>query len=212
MAIQSSFKNMTLCLFSVCLICSALLAVVYAVTAEPIEAAAQAKTNNSIAAVVPSFDGTPEKAEIEVGGKKYNYYAVSKDGHPVGYAIESSAVGFSGPVVIMVGITADGVIYNTSVLSQSETPGLGAKCVEPDFADQFKNLDPAVKVLKVEKDGGDIEAITASTITSRAYCAAVETAMNVYRSIVAKPDAAAVPEAATAQEASPASPEGESNQ
>ena len=184
MAIQSSFKNMVLCLFSVCLICSALLAVVYAVTKEPIEIATQNKTTNSIAAVVPAFDGVPVKDSITVSDKQYMYYVVSKDGKPVGYAIESSAVGFSGPVNVMVGMTAEGVVYNTKVLSQSETPGLGAKCVKPQFAYQFKEFDPAVKTLKVEKDGGDITAITASTITSRAFCVAVQTAVDVYKAIV----------------------------
>ena len=83
------------------------------------------------------------------------------------------------------GITADRIIYNTTVISQAETPGLGAKCVEPAFADQFRDFNPAEKSLTVKKDGGDIDAITASTITSRAYSKAVETAVTVYDAIVA---------------------------
>ena len=185
MAVKSSFKNMTLCLFSVCLVSSALLAAVYAVTKEPIEVANQAKTNNAIAQVVPEFEGDPVPGIIEVGGKEYSYYAVSKAGQPVGYAITSSSTGYGGALVLMVGMTADRVVYNTTVLSQSETPGLGAKCVEPDFADQFKSFNPAEKKLSVKKDGGDIDAITASTITSRAYAKAVETAIAVYDAITA---------------------------
>ncbi len=185
MAVQSSFKNMTLCLFAVCIVSSALLAAVYAVTKEPIEAANQAKTNNAIAQVVPEFEGNPVPGTIEVGGKEYSYYTVSKAGRPVGYAITSSSVGYGGPVVLMVGITADRIIYNTTVISQAETPGLGAKCVEPAFADQFRDFNPAEKSLTVKKDGGDIDAITASTITSRAYSKAVETAVTVYDAIVA---------------------------
>ena len=185
MAVKSSFKNMTLCLFSVCLVSSALLAAVYAVTKEPIEVANQAKTNNAIAQVVPEFEGDPVPGTIEVGGKEYSYYAVSKAGQPVGYAITSSSTGYGGALVLMVGMTADRVVYNTTVLSQSETPGLGAKCVEPDFADQFKSFNPAEKKLSVKKDVGDIDAITASTITSRAYAKAVETAIAVYDAITA---------------------------
>ena len=185
MAVKSSFKNMTLCLFSVCLVSSALLAAVYAVTKEPIEVANQAKTNNAIAQVVPEFEGDPVPGTIEVGGKEYSYYAASKAGQPVGYAITSSSTGYGGALVLMVGMTADRVVYNTTVLSQSETPGLGAKCVEPDFADQFKSFNPAEKKLSVKKDGGDIDAITASTITSRAYAKAVETAIAVYDAITA---------------------------
>ena len=180
MAVQSSFKNMTLCLFAVCIVSSALLAAVYAVTKEPIEAANHAKTINAIAQVVPEFDGEPVADTVEVAGKKYPFYAVSKEGKPVGYAITSSSVGYGGPITLMVGITADRIIYNTTVLSQSETPGLGAKCVEPEFADQFKSFDPVQKKLSVKKDGGDIDAITASTITSRAFCDAVTTAYKVF--------------------------------
>ena len=190
MAVQSSFKNMTLCLFAVCIVSSALLAAVYAVTKDPIDAANMARTNNAIAQVVPEFEGTPVADTIEVGGKKYPYYTVSKAGQPVGYAITSSSVGYGGPVTLMVGITSDRVIYNTTVISQSETPGLGAKCVEPAFADQFKSLNPAEQKLSVKKDGGDIDAITASTITSRAYTNAVATAVAVYDAIVSGSDAA----------------------
>ncbi len=192
MAVQSSFKNMVLSLMVICFVSSALLAVVYVVTKAPIEAASAAKTNNAIAQVVPEFDGTPEKARIGVAGTDYIYYKVSKGGSVVGYAVMASATGFGGPVSLMVGITADGVIYNTSVLSQSETPGLGAKCTDPAFADQFRNFNPAEKVLKVKKDGGDIDAITASTITSRAYANAVQTAVDVFKAITSgeQPDAA----------------------
>ena len=183
MAVKSSFKNMTLCLFAVCLVSSALLAAVYAVTKEPIEIAEQAKTNNAIAQVVPEFDGEPVADTVEVAGKKYPFYAVSKEGKPVGYAITSSSVGYGGPITLMVGITSDRIIYNTTVLSQAETPGLGAKCVEPEFRDQFKDFDPAVKKLSVTKDGGDVNAITASTITSRAFCNALDSAVKAFNAI-----------------------------
>ena len=96
------------------------------------------------------------------------YYVSSSAGTPAAYAIKSSTVGFSGPLTLMVGITADGKIYNTSVLSHSETPGLGAKCATDEpFMMQFEGFDPAEKILAVKKDGGDLDAITASTITSR---------------------------------------------
>ena len=75
-------------------------------------------------------------------------------------------------------------MYNTVVLSHSETPGLGAKCqTDAAFIDQFKGWDPAQKTLLVTKDGGDVDAITASTITSRAYALAVSNALDVYHAI-----------------------------
>ena len=183
MAIQSSFKNMVLCLFVICIVCSALLAVVYAVTAAPIQAAAEAKTNAAIAQVVPPFEGTPASDVISVDGTEYQYYTVSDGSGVAGYAIISSGSGFSGAVQVMVGFYPDGKIYNTAVLSQAETPGLGAKCVEPEFRDQFKDFDPAVKKLSVTKDGGDVNAITASTITSRAFCDALNGAVRAFNAI-----------------------------
>jgi electron transport complex protein RnfG len=77
----------------------------------------------------------------------------------------------------------NGNIWNTKVLSQSETPGLGAKCVEPSFADQFKGFSPSEKKLAVKKDGGDVDAITASTITSRAYADGLALAAQVFQTI-----------------------------
>ena len=183
MALQSTLKNMVLSLGIICLASSAILAGVYALTKEPIEAAAAAKTNNAIRQVLPEFDGEPEMASIEAGGQSYDYYVVNRGGEVAGYAITAYASGFGGPVTLMVGVTPEGIVYRTSVLSQSETPGLGAKCSEPEFAAHFENLDPAKTKLAVKKDGGDIDAITASTITSRAYIQAVNNALAIFRSI-----------------------------
>ena len=73
------------------------------------------------------------------------------------------------------------------MLSQAETPGLGAKCTEAAFADQFRQFNPSEKKLGVKKDGGDVDAITASTITSRAYTNGLATAVNVFNAIVGTP-------------------------
>jgi electron transport complex protein RnfG len=69
------------------------------------------------------------------------------------------------------------------VLSQAETPGLGAKCVDASFSDQFKGFNPYEKKLSVKKDGGDVDAITASTITSRAYADGLALASKVFETI-----------------------------
>ena len=98
-----------------------------------------------------------------------------------------SPVGFGGPIAIKVGFDANGVIWNTKVLSQAETPGLGAKCVEPSFSDQFKGFDPSQKKLSVKKDGGDVDAITASTITSRAYADGLALAVKVFQALAQTP-------------------------
>ena len=189
MAVQSSFKNMTICLLAICLVCSALLAGVYALTAEPIAAAAAAKNEAAIKEVLPeSAVAIEEERTIEVDGVSYAYnLAYDAQGNTVGCAINVTPLGFGGPIVIKVGLDASGIIWNTKVLSQAETPGLGAKCTEASFADQFRQFNPAEKSLKVKKDGGDVDAITASTITSRAYADGLATAVKVFAAIVATP-------------------------
>lgn len=177
MAAESNLKNMALSLTVVCLVCSALLGGVYAVTAEPIRKAEEAKVAASIARVLPGFSEQPSLEKVSVDGIDYTYYRVPG----TGYAVISTVGGFGGPLSLMVGISEDGLIMNTVVLSHSETPGLGAKCTtDESFIDQFKGWDPAAKRLEVRKDGGEVDAITASTITSRAYAKAVSNAVAVY--------------------------------
>ena len=189
MAVQSSFKNMTLCLLAICLVCSGLLAGVYALTAEPIAAAAAAKNEAAIKEVLPETAVTiEEERTVDFEGASYAYnLAYDEQGNTVGCAINVAPVGFGGPIVIKVGFDVNGVICNTKVLSQAETPGLGAKCVEPAFSEQFKGFDPAQKRLSVKKDGGDVDAITASTITSRAYADGLATASKVFQTIAQTP-------------------------
>lgn len=183
MAKESTFINMSVTLFAVCLIASAVLGGVYAVTKEPIAAAQLAKINGAIGGVVPAFDNAPsdEKFVVEVNGKKSVVYPAKNGGEIVGYAIEAStSTGFGGNITLMVGFTPDGAIVKTSVISHAETPGLGAKITESGshFVTQFEGKNPADPNFKlcVKKDGGSVDAITASTITSRAFCDAVKTA------------------------------------
>ena len=184
MAAKSNLKNMAMCLTLVCLICSAVLALVYAVTAAPIKAAEQKALVESINQVLPDGGELSDVRTAEFGGQKYEYYVSTASGAPAAYAVKSTTVGFGGPLSLRVGVLPDGTVYNTSVLSHTETPGLGAKCnTDAKFMEQWKGLG-ADKVIKVTKDGGDIDAITASTITSRAYSLAVSNAVAFVKSIV----------------------------
>ena len=185
MAVKSSFKNMTFCLLAICLVCSALLAGVYALTKEPIDAAAKAKNEAAIMEVLPeTAKAIEEERTVEFEGASYTYnLAYDELGNTVGCAINVAPVGFGGPIAIKVGFDVNGVIWNTKVLSQAETPGLGAKCVEPAFSAQFKGFNPSEKKLSVKKDGGDVDAITASTITSRAYIDVLKYAYNAFLNI-----------------------------
>ena len=174
MAAKSNLTNMVLVLGLTCLLCSAVLGGAYVLTKEPIEKAAAEKTNRAIAQVLPHF------TDVEYN-EEGHYFKATDGGNLVGYAIETTTIGFGGPLSLIVGVTPDGVVYNTSVLSHSETPGLGAKCTtDAKFTDQWRGFDPSIKKLSVTKDGGDVDAITASTITSRAYTLAVENALKVF--------------------------------
>lgn len=180
MAVKSNLTNMVLVLGLTCLFCSAILGGAYVLTKEPIEAAAVQKTNNAIAQVLPHFETT----EYD---KDQNYFTAFDGENVVGYAIVSSTVGFGGALTLMVGVTPDGVVYNTSVLDHSETPGLGAKCTsDQKFMDQWRGFDASIKKLSVTKDGGDVDAITASTITSRAYTQAVANALDTFSVILSE--------------------------
>lgn len=188
MAAKSTFGNMVLALGVICLVCSALLGTVYAVTKAPIEAAELQKVNAAIAAVTPEFDNVPSEDVRKVDGGEI--YTATMAGEAVGYAIKVSTGGFGGPLTVMVGFTPDGTVYNTSVVSHSETPGLGAKIVDETCAprEQVKGKNPEVNNLTVNKDGGMIDAITASTITSRAFLKAVNAAYEVFKNNVKTED------------------------
>ena len=177
---------MALALTGFSVVAGALLGWVNDVTAEPI-AQANAKTlSDAIAVVVPGFDNNPAEAPetVEVNGATYKIYKATKDGQPIGAAVESSANGFGGTLTVLVGFDNDGNIIDYSLLSHAETPGLGSKA-----ADWFKKgakgditgKNPGEAPLTVSKDGGQIDAITASTITSRAFLLAVNNAYAAYK-------------------------------
>lgn len=189
---------MVICLTAICLVCSGLLAGVYALTKDPIDAASKAKNEAAIKAVLPdNAVSIEEERTIEYNGAEYAYnLAYDADGNTVGCAINvtdknAASQSFGGGLSLKVGFDADGRIINTKVLAHAETPGLGAKCTEPAFADQFKGWNPAEKKLAVKKDGGDVDAITASTITSRAYSATLQLAADIYNALAQTPAPAA---------------------
>lgn len=178
--IESSFKNMTLSLTLISLVASACLAFVYQVTKGPIEASVLNKKITAIKTVIPDFNNNPDSEMFRLptgDGDSLDIYPAKKDGNLIGYAVNTySTSGFSGNISLMAGFRTDGTIINISVLEQKETPGLGTKIDEPQFKDQFSGKNPADFDLKVKKDGGQVDAITAATISSRAFCDALQRA------------------------------------
>jgi electron transport complex protein RnfG len=179
---ESTFKNMVLSLTLISLGASACLGYVYQVTKMPIEISVLNKKLTAIKLVVPEFNNDPnnEMYKLPTGdGDSLEVYPAKKDSVVVGYAINTyTKNGFSGNVFLMAGFKVDGTIFNITVLDQKETPGLGTKMTEPEFKDQFNDKNPSDFSLKVKKDGGQVDAITAATISSRAFCDAVQRAYN----------------------------------
>ncbi|MBQ9475759.1 MAG: RnfABCDGE type electron transport complex subunit G [Bacteroidales bacterium] len=192
MAAKSTLLNMTLCLTVVCLLCSALLGVVYSMTAEPVKQAERQNLLSSLKQVLPEGSDISDKAlSLDKDGVTYEYYTAKSPKYSEVVAVKSTVSGFGGPLTVLVGI-CDGTVYNTRVLSHSETPGLGAKCEEAGsaFILQFKGLDPSKKKVGLKADGGDLDAITASTITSRAYTKAVANALGLFAQNIDAPSGA----------------------
>jgi electron transport complex protein RnfG len=180
--IKSTFRNMVLSLTFISLAASACLGFVYEFTKEPIEVSNLNKKLDAIKQVVPEFNNNPDQDmyKLPTGeGDSLDVYPAKKDDAVVGYAVNTyTRKGFSGNISLMAGFKPDGTIINITVLEQKETPGLGTKMAEPKFKDQFNDKNPSAFKMKVQKDGGEVDAITAATISSRAFCDAVQRAYN----------------------------------
>ncbi len=182
---ESTFLSMVSTLFMVTLVAAGLLGSVFALTKEPIRLAELKKKNEAIQVVVPGFDNEPSQ-EVErmfVDGDSLYLYTARKGEEILGTAVETfTNKGFSGQFKLMVGFAPDGSIIDIAVIKHAETPGLGDKMEKSksDFSVQFMGKHPDSYNLTVTKDRGDVDAITASTITSRAYCDAVTRAYGAF--------------------------------
>ena len=162
-------------LFAICFVCALCLGICSEVTKAPIAAQAEAKQAEAMNAVLP--DATFETIEgAELTGTVTSA-TVGKDasGNTVGYVLSCAPGGFGGPIEIMVGVDTAGVITGVRVLSLSETPGLGALATTPEFYEQYTGMSGT---LAVNKDGGEVVAITSATITTRAVTSGVNDALS----------------------------------
>lgn len=180
--LKSTLPNMVIVLTVTTMIAGFLLGYVYQSTAGAREKASNEKLTGAIRDVVPGFDNDPaaDKTGLTAGGKQVTVYPAIKDGELIGCAVESSSDnGFSGKITIVAGFDRDGNILGYQVTSHSETPGLGAKMNEWFRGEGHRSVigrNPSAKALKVNKDGGDVDGITAATISSRAFLEAINTA------------------------------------
>lgn len=183
---ESTILNMSFTLLLVTLVSSTALGFVYKFTYSSIKEAEKAKKTLAIQKVLPEgITNNPYEDAVKIPSQADSLilYPAYKEGEFVGGAVETySKNGFSGMIKLIVGHKSDGTIISIAVLSHSETPGLGDKISKgkSDFPVQFEGKDPEDFKLSVKKDQGDVDAITASTISSRAYCEAVELAWKAF--------------------------------
>jgi electron transport complex protein RnfG len=185
---ESSFINMVLTLVLVTGIAAAVLGFVYDFTKGPIEIAKLKAQTEAIKTVLPEFDELGETMVVSPGEGQdsLEFFPAYKNGELVGTAIKTyTKSGFSGFISIMAGIDKDGNFSGYSVLEHAETPGLGSK-IDPWFKTDKGNQsvigkNPETTDFHVSKDGGQIDAITASTISSRAFLDAMRRAYSTYK-------------------------------
>lgn len=170
-------------LFLICVISAAVLALVYGVTKDPIEKSKAEETIKAVKAVTADFtdDMTIQDTLLNYEGNDFECYIVrNAAGENAGLAIKTySGQGYGGTVSFMVGTDMSLNISGLYILEHKETPGLGSKMDTPEFKNQFKNKNLENTVFKVTKDGGNIDAITSATITSRAVCDGVDLGLKV---------------------------------
>ncbi len=177
-------------LFGITLVAAAGVGVVNLITVEPIAQAEASAKAEALREVLPEFDATTDET-LEIDELPVTVHTATQEGAVQGYAVESiSKNGFGGEIRLMVGFTPDGEVFNVNVLRQTETPGLGTKMADEDNvllgSIRGKNLERMKLVdgkLAVKKDGGDVDALTAATISSRAYVDAINRAYMAYRSV-----------------------------
>lgn len=167
----------------------ALLGGMYAITKDPIAETESRQLTESIAKVAPPFDNSPEedKDTVKIDGKDIVVYPAMEQGNLVGAAVLGYTMnGFSGEVAVLCGFDAQGNIIDYTVIRHAETPGLGAKMEQwfhdPAGARSVIGKNPSVQKFYVTKDpGGEIDAITAATISSRAFLEILRDAFMAYR-------------------------------
>lgn len=182
---------MVLVLVGVALIIGGILAYVNHITEAPIKLQAEKTLADGIKAVMGGVQlSVSENDTIKqtIKGKEAVFVihkTVDSNKQDLGVAVESTTGGFGGDLKVLVGFDKDGNILGYTILQHAETPGLGAKAdkwFQKDGKGSIIGKNPNKDNLTVKKDGGDIDAITASTITSRAFLLAVTQAYNAYKS------------------------------
>lgn len=189
---MSNIIKPALVLLIICVVAAGLLGYVNQITLAPIAAQETAANEASMKEVLPDAASFGEAKEVNQGSITTVTPALDADGNEMGYAVAINTKGFSAGLKLMFGVDSTGTITGLSVVDCSnETPGLGANAATDGFKGQFKDKSGNVAVTK---DGGDIEALTGATITSRAVANAASEAIEYVTSNAMNSDSAAIQE------------------
>lgn len=172
---------MTVVLTATAIVTGGLLAFVNSVTEGPIKEVNEQATKDGIVKVMGGNPNIKTKTDsVKIDDKTFVVYNVTdENGNAIGNAVESTTMGFGGDLKVLTGFDAEGNILGYTILGHAETPGLGAKATDwfqKGGKGDIIGKNPAKNNLTVSKDGGEVDAITASTITSRAFLKAVNEA------------------------------------
>lgn len=175
-------------LLVICAVAGAVLAFVDGITSDRIAAQATIKLQQALRDVVPEADeftdetGRLLQAKSELSGGKPDFAIVDKmyigrsGGEVMGVAFMCFPSGYGGPIDTVVGVSSDRKVSGVSVIKHNETPGLGANVANPGFQKRFVGIPVGTQV-RVKKDGGQVDAITGATVSSRAVANAVNEAL-----------------------------------
>ena len=186
--ISNSLSAMIFSLVGVSVFSGLMLGFVYEQTKAPIQAAQNHMELEAITDIIGSdYDNNPFEDKTYIyddNGNKLEFYPARKDGQIKAFAIKTfSNKAFGGKLELIAGFGINGKILGYKVVNSQETPGLGTKVSEADFAEQFRGLRPQSPAFNVRQDGGEIDAVTSATISSRAVIDAIRKAYNAYRKL-----------------------------
>jgi len=179
-AMRELFK-LTVVLTIICSLAATALALVYTITKEPIAYQQRLKKLKAIRAVQPDYDNEPDQEFVDITGPisaganevPTRFYITKKGPDPTGVVFVVTAVGYGGPIDLMLGLTPDGTITGIQILKHTETPGLGAKITEEKFLHQFTSKNVQNTTWTLKKEGGDIDQISGATISPQGVVKAI---------------------------------------
>lgn len=180
---SESMARLVIVLFAVTAIVAFLLGLVDFITRDKIAANVKAKTDAAMSAVLEAESYTELDSYSDASGLVNSIYiATDASGSTIGYVSEVSPSGFGGTINMVVGVDTDGAVTGISIVKMSETSGLGDNASNTSFREQYVGKTGTIAV---DKDGGEIAALTGATVTSRAVTDGVNAVLAAVAGIAA---------------------------